>query len=98
IPMTKDNHIDLAEHIKQVATTKKTLIVDDFSLSTNEGIGTVRIHIRPMPVGETERGALVMFEPVTIANPSGHGGRSVAKKRAARKSNGSKPKAKTKRK
>lgn len=100
IPMTQNNHIDLAEHIKEVAETKRTLVVEDFKLSTNSGIGATRVHIRPMPVGEKEKGAMVMFEVVgsTIrsgfsAKTNGKTAQVQAKKKSvkpAKKNNGSK--------
>jgi two-component system CheB/CheR fusion protein len=100
LPMTSANHVDLTEYIKQAAATKKNFIVEDFRLSTNSGIGNVRVHIRPMPVGEKEKGALVMFEPVNGGNSRGNGRRNGPAKKngAARKSKVLKSRSKTKRK
>jgi two-component system, chemotaxis family, CheB/CheR fusion protein len=86
VPMTNANHIDLAEYIKTVAETGEVLVVDDFKLSTNSGIGAIRIHIRPMPAGEAQKGALVMFEPLDgVGAPPADRAKSSAKNSPAKK-------------
>jgi two-component system, chemotaxis family, CheB/CheR fusion protein len=74
MPMTGINHEELAAHIRRGALSKENILVENFQLSTNSGKQAVRIHIRPMPVGEAQAGALVMFEPLA----SGSAARSIS--------------------